>query len=107
MRQLFQLVSTWASAIVFACAAYGSQSMASTIVAPVTATASTTFPASSGNNYSVLNTINQSGLSLGYVSGETDFGTYLAGNPTHTSLANGNEWFSRDYSALAGLSRRR
>lgn len=78
-------------------AACFSPAKAATIVAPVTATAATTFISSSGNDYSILNTIDQSGLSLGYVSGETDFDIYLAGNPTHTSRANGNEWFSRDY----------
>ena len=37
--------------------------------------------------------INQSGLSTGYVSGVTDFNTYLAGNPTH-AIAAPNTWFS-------------
>lgn len=79
------------------CAAFSAQSVASTIVAPIGAQATTTFSSSSGNDYSILHTIDQSGLSAGYVSGETDFDDYFAGNPTHTSLANGNEWFSRDY----------
>lgn len=39
-------------------------------------------------------TIDQSGLSATYVSGVTDFDTYIGTNPTHTSLAAGNEWFS-------------
>lgn len=97
MRQLLHIASTLAVALGFTCVVYGGESMASTIVAPVTASASTTFSSSSGNNYSILHTFDQSGLSLGYVSGETDFDDYLAGNPTHTSLANGNEWFSKDY----------
>jgi hypothetical protein len=80
-----------------ACAAYGGQATASTIVAPVTASATTTFSSSGGNDYSILHTIDQSGLSVGYESGVTNFDLYLAGDPTHTSLANGNEWFSRDY----------
>ncbi|MGS4946567.1 discoidin domain-containing protein [Meridianimarinicoccus sp. RP-17] len=39
-------------------------------------------------------TINQSGLSASYVSGVTDFDTYLGSNPTHTLIARDNEWFS-------------
>ncbi len=39
-------------------------------------------------------TIDQSGLSAGYVSGVTDFDTYIGSNPTHTSFARFNEWFS-------------
>jgi hypothetical protein len=39
-------------------------------------------------------TIDQSGLSATYVSGVTDFDTYLGTNPTHTLLARNNEWFS-------------
>ena len=38
------------------------------------------------------NMLNQSGLSAGFTSGVTDFGAYIAGNPTHTrgnELANG------------------
>lgn len=97
MKRSLHIASTLVLALGFACVAHGSESKASTIVAPVTASASTTFSSSSGNNYSILHTIDQSGLSLGYVSGETDFDSYLAGNPTHTSLANGNEWFSQDY----------
>lgn len=92
-----QIASTFSVALGIACACYCGQATASTIVAPIGAEASTTFSPSSGNDYSILNTIDQSGLSAGYVSGVTDFDSYLAGNPTHTSLANGNEWFSRDY----------
>jgi hypothetical protein len=86
-----------AAALGVACAACISEATAATIVAPVTATAATTFISSNGNDFSILNTIDQSGLSAGYVSGETNFDIYLAGNPTHTSLSDGYEWFSRDY----------
>jgi hypothetical protein len=44
---------------------------------------------------SITNTIDQSGLSSGYVSGVTDFDTYLASNPTHTVTFSGYEWFSQ------------
>jgi len=61
---------------------------ASFIVSPVSATASSTTP----GGYGIGNTINQSGLSAGFISGVTDFDTYIAGNPTHTVFAN-FEWF--------------
>ena len=43
---------------------------------------------------SIGNTFDQSGLSTGYTSNVTDFNTYLAGNPTHTLVFLGFEWFS-------------
>ena len=39
-------------------------------------------------------TINQAGLLSNFVSGVTDFDTYLATNPLHTPVFSGNEWFS-------------
>ena len=40
-------------------------------------------------------TIDQSGLSIGFVSGTTDFATYLASNPVHEWIfTDGSEWFS-------------
>lgn len=74
------------------------QASASVVIAATNATASSTFTSSTGADYSILNTIDQSGLSLSYTSGQTNFEDYIAGNPTHTSTANGNEWFSRNYS---------
>jgi hypothetical protein len=89
------------------CAAYGGPASASTIVAPVSAVASSQF-LSTGHDYFIENTFNQSGLSDGYESGVDDFNTYLASKATHTSNADGNEWFSRDYSnsknSLKGLT---
>ncbi len=91
----------------FIWAACGGQACASTIVAPVSAVASSQFT-SKGHDYFIENTFDQSGLSAGYESGVDDFGTYLASKPTHTSNADGNEWFSRDYSksggSIAGLT---
>ena len=43
---------------------------------------------------SIGNTFDQSGLSTGYTPNVTDFNTYLAGNPTHTLVFLGFEWFS-------------
>ena len=38
--------------------------------------------------------IDESGLSSTYVSGVTDFATYMATNPSHTFAYSGFEWFS-------------
>ena len=87
-----------AAMLAVACAASSGSSVAATIVAPIDAFATSTFSSSNRNNYFIINTINQSGLSLRYVSGVTDFDSYLASRPQHTSNANRNEWFSRDFS---------
>jgi hypothetical protein len=79
-----------------ACATYCGHSAASTIVAPVSAFATSNF-GPTRNDYSIENTIDQSGLSLKYISGVTDFDSYLAKKPKHTSNADGNEWFSEDF----------
>ncbi len=41
----------------------------------------------------IINTINQSGLSPGFISGVTIFDTYLGGSPLHNDATTG-EWFS-------------
>jgi len=46
------------------------------------------------SDFDILQAIDQSGLSANFTSGVTDFDTYLAGNPTHTLDAIGNEYFS-------------
>lgn len=86
-----------AAMLVAVCATCAMQAAAATIVAPVTAFATSNF-GPTRNDYSIENTIDQSGLSLDYVSGITDLNTYLASKPRHTSNANGNEWFSQDFS---------
>ena len=63
---------------------------ANTILSPIAALASNTF----GSGFGIGNTINQSGLSSSFVSGVTDFDTYLATNPTHSVAAFNNEWFT-------------
>jgi hypothetical protein len=108
MRQHLRRGRIVAAALGFAGAACSSQSWASTIISPVTAVATSQFISSSGNDYSIGNTIDQSGLSLpSFISGLTDFDSYLASKPTHTSNANGNEWFSQDFgNASQNLSSR-
>lgn len=106
MNRYQHIGKKFAVALGFACAACSSQAIASTIVAPVTSDASSEFPVSPDFDGSIENTINQSGLSSGYDSGVTDFDTYLASEPEHTSDANGNEWFSENFGAnsVAGLT---
>ena len=53
---------------------------------------------------SITDTINQSGLSSIFTSGVTDFATYIAGNPTHTSVFAGNEWFSNSGTTSASVT---
>jgi hypothetical protein len=48
-----------------------------------------------GEDFPLVHSIDQSGLSVGYTTGVTDFDTYLSGNPTHTS-APGTDWVSFD-----------
>jgi hypothetical protein len=60
------------------------------IVSPVAGTINSGGPGF-GN---LSNTFDQSGLSVGFTSGVTNFDTYLALNPTHTIVFAGFEWFS-------------
>jgi len=49
---------------------------------------------SGGPGYgNIADTYNQNGLSTGYTSGVTDFATYMAGAPLHTTTFGGFEWF--------------
>jgi hypothetical protein len=54
---------------------------ATMVVQPVSATLTNFVP----GGEPITQAINQSGLSAGYTSGVTDFDTYVAGEPTHTS----------------------
>jgi hypothetical protein len=47
--------------------------------------------------------IDQSGLTAGFVSGVTDFDAYMAGNPRHTTLFSGFEWFSNPSGITSGF----
>jgi hypothetical protein len=49
-------------------------------------------------------TFNQAGLSSNYVSGVTDFDTYMATNPTHTTTFSGYEWFSNYGTSSASVT---
>ncbi len=65
------------------------QARADVIIAPVagTTTMSEAFP--------LANAYNQNGLSTGYTSGVTDFSSYIASDPRHTS------WFENDWIATS------
>ncbi|MFO1252798.1 MAG: PEP-CTERM sorting domain-containing protein [Inhella sp.] len=52
----------------------------------------------------LVETYNQAGLSAGYANGVTDFDTYIAGNPTHTTGFGGFEWFSNEGSTSASVT---
>ncbi len=69
----------------------GASAGAAVIQSPVAATASSTF----SGCCEIERTIDQSGLQSNFVSGVTDFDTYLATNPHH-ALAFQNEWFSNN-----------
>lgn len=49
-------------------------------------------------------TINQAGLSSNFVSGVTDFDTYVATNPLHTYIFSGFEWFSNQGTTTASVT---
>jgi hypothetical protein len=52
----------------------------------------------------LANTWNQAGLSSNYVSGVTDFDTYIAGNPTHNYVFFCCEWFSNAGTSSASVT---
>lgn len=53
---------------------------------------------------SIQDTINKNGLSTNYVNGVTDFDAYLALNPSHTFVFNGNEWFGNSGETLSSVT---
>ena len=69
---------------------------ATVIVGPTGATTNTSI------QFPLIHSYDQTGLSAGYVSGVTDWDTYFAGNPTHTSaqyndfVANNLGWVEYD-----------
>ncbi|MCG6858265.1 MAG: VPLPA-CTERM sorting domain-containing protein [Salaquimonas sp.] len=72
-------------------------SASTVIVSPVDAIASTT---NGINDLDIGNTIDHSGLTIDFINGVTDFDSYIALDPYHSSAAAGNEWFSRSYPSL-------
>lgn len=76
------------------------QAEAGTILAPVAGTINAGGPGSG----TLTETFNQAGLSTGYVSGVTDFDTYLSTNPQHTASFFGFEWFSNNPTTSASVT---
>lgn len=83
MRKLISFMAAGVTAL-------ASSAFAGTIVVPVDATASSEY----SSNYAITNTIDQSGLTIGYSAGD-DFDDYLALNPIHLYQAT-NEWFTEE-----------
>lgn len=79
----------FSAALMFGIAAF-QPAVAQEIVAPQSAVINSGGP----GNGSINDTFNQSGLSSGYISGVTDFNSYIATNPLHSFAFSGNEWFS-------------
>jgi hypothetical protein len=56
-----------------------------------------------GPAYNVNRLRDQSGLSIGYISGVTDFATYIGLGPTHTRSPDTNGWLSSGPNVLPGV----
>lgn len=70
---------------------------AGSIVSPVSATIN-----SSGPGFGSINdTFNHAGLITDFTSGVTNFDTYIGGNPLHSWLFTGNEWFGNSGATTA------
>lgn len=52
----------------------------------------------------IADTYNQAGLATTYVSGVTNFNSYIAGNPRHTPTFGGFEWFSSNGTRSASVT---
>lgn len=65
------------------------------IIAPVSVSTNMGRFGNVGNGYRIDNIINGSGLSSPFVSGVTDFSTYIASNPTHLGSVAANVWASQ------------
>lgn len=79
------------SAILGAILFAASVAASATVIQSATVVSSTA-PAAAG--YTAAKLIDQSGLSLSYVSGVTDFDAYAAANPTHYGTSEGNGYFA-------------
>lgn len=91
----------------FACAAAavalgaaGAPAFAQTIIAPTSGVVDI-----GGPGFGTLTeTFNQSGLSLGYTSGVTNFDSYIASGPSHVNTFSGFEWFSNSGTTSATVT---
>ena len=89
-----------AASLVLALTAGGSTAQGQAIVGAVNGVIN-----SGGPGFGALaNTWNQAGLSSNYVSGVTDFDTYIASNPMHTWVFACCEWFSNQGASSASVT---
>jgi hypothetical protein len=70
------------------------------IIGPVAATINSGGPGFG----SIADTYNENGLFTKYTSGVTNFDAYIAGNPIHTDIFAGNEWFSNSGTTSASVT---
>lgn len=89
--KLHQL-ARFASAVLISAAAMPMMASASTIIGASSVSATNSFPDATFGNAN--NLINQGGLATNYVSGVTNFDSYIASDPQHTTQSPGAEWFT-------------
>lgn len=88
------------AAAAVALGAAGAPALAQTIIAPTSGVID-----AGGPGFGTLTeTFNQSGLSSGYTAGVTNFNTYIASGPTHTTTFSGFEWFSNSGTTSATVT---
>lgn len=95
-RQFKKLAAS--AAALAACAAFPAS--AGVILAPVSAVINAGGPGFG----SINNTFDQTGLTLNYTAGVTDFDTYIASKPRHTMIFPGFEWFSNSGTTSASVT---
>jgi hypothetical protein len=82
---------TWLIGVILLPFADAAPAHAGAIVSPINVLANTMGTAAGSTGH----IIDESGLSGGgFISGSTDYDTYVAGNPTHAGLTGGNSWAS-------------
>lgn len=77
-----------------------SAAQAGVIVSPVSAVINSGGPGFG----SIADTYNHNGLLSGFVSGVTDFNTYIGTNPQHSLVFAGNEWFGNSGTTSASVT---
>ena len=102
MRTLITLLSCRAKFLIIFLGLFG---IASGVNAgPILSATSAQINSGGPGSGSINDTLNQNGLAIGYTSGVTDFDSYIASNPSHTSTYSGFEWFSNPGSNSASVT---
>jgi hypothetical protein len=94
--------SEWMRVLVGAAIAigYSTATLAGVIISPTSAVINTGGPGFG----SINDTFNHNGLLTNFTSGVTNFNTYIAGNPLHSLVFSGNEWFSNSGTTSASVT---